>query len=748
MIESLKRIAEYGFQRRKQTTSKGQPRPTSTVRKALDWITNNELEGGGIRVHSKHQRAYPEVSGYLIPTLLENGMDKLATRILRWLLAIQRGNGGYPEPDHANLMVFDSAQVLRGLLCYCQAKGVIEAIELVTDYIAKEALDHGRKGFGQRYDGTIPETVHLYALAPLRQAARMLGKKQLLSVADNLLGYYITHPDLGRKQSLTHYLGYEIEGLIECGQDRQALSILNEISKHQRSDGSIPAKAGVEWVCTPGVAQLALCWYKLGIHDKADACMNWLDSVQEQSGGFLGSYGNRASYFASEEISWAVKFYLDAHKHRIIHAMEDFTSLAPDEISSNDGRVAEILKRLDHCSKILEIGCGKGRLLRAIHRVHPKIELYGLDISSKILSLLPSYVIPLLGSAERIPLPDDSMDLAFAVETLEHSPFIEAAVREMVRVTRPGGWVMIVDKEISGWGRFPCPAWESWPGLKDLLTLLRRYCDCTDCYPVSYDNHGADGLMWVWLGQKRTKMGASEWHAAMVKQPQKRLHVIEEVAFNRLSEWAQEIILSTARGEKVLEVGGGTGAISLALAQAGRHVTIIDFSPDNLLFIEQCARDLGVAVSLVLADATKPLPFQTSSFDCVWSSGLLEHFNFSERIYMLKEWSRVSRDRLINLVPNAFSLPYRLGKAQMEKEGKWNYGIENPLRSLKDEYEQAGLVFIEERVLGVQQALKFLDEKHFLHRELTGANHREMMEVLEDAGQGYLLIAKGKKRSG
>jgi hypothetical protein len=40
--------------------------------------------------------------------------------------------------------------------------------------------------------------------------------------------------------------------------------------------------------------------------------MKWLDEHQMPSGGFLGSYGPKATYFPNAEISWAAKFYLDA----------------------------------------------------------------------------------------------------------------------------------------------------------------------------------------------------------------------------------------------------------------------------------------------------------------------------------------------------------------------------------------------------------------------------------------------------
>src|SRR5207245_1681190 len=46
--------------------------------RALGWIRANHLHDGGIRVQSGHPHAYPEVTGYLIPTLLAYGDVELA----------------------------------------------------------------------------------------------------------------------------------------------------------------------------------------------------------------------------------------------------------------------------------------------------------------------------------------------------------------------------------------------------------------------------------------------------------------------------------------------------------------------------------------------------------------------------------------------------------------------------------------------------------------------------------------------
>jgi SAM-dependent methyltransferase len=51
----------------------------------------------------------------------------------------------------------------------------------------------------------------------------------------------------------------------------------------------------------------------------------------------------------------------------------------------------------------------------------------------------PTRVSYLRSSAERIAVRDNTYDLVYSYATMEHVPDIEAAFREFVRVTQPGG---------------------------------------------------------------------------------------------------------------------------------------------------------------------------------------------------------------------------------------------------------------------------------------------------------------------
>ena len=46
---------------------------TPPVERAIGWVRKNHLPEGGIRVHHKSDSATQEVTGYLIPTLMNAG---------------------------------------------------------------------------------------------------------------------------------------------------------------------------------------------------------------------------------------------------------------------------------------------------------------------------------------------------------------------------------------------------------------------------------------------------------------------------------------------------------------------------------------------------------------------------------------------------------------------------------------------------------------------------------------------------
>ena len=72
-------------------------------------------------------------------------------------------------------------------------------------------------------------------------------------------------------------------------------------------------------------------------------------------------------------------------------------------------------------------------------------------------------------------------------------------------------------------------------------------------------------------------------------------------------------------GQRVLDVATGTGNVALRAAQAGAEVVACDLTRENLAAGERNARELGVEIGWVHADA-QALPFADGEFDVALSS--------------------------------------------------------------------------------------------------------------------------------
>jgi SAM-dependent methyltransferase len=127
-------------------------------------------------------------------------------------------------------------------------------------------------------------------------------------------------------------------------------------------------------------------------------------------------------------------------------------------------------------------------------------------------------------------------------------------------------------------------------------------------------------------------------------------------------------------GTRVLEVGAGSGRDSVALAEKGATVVLLDYSMASLEVSREVARRSGVRPLLVRADALR-MPFREGTFDAVFHQGLLEHFR--DPMPLLRENVRSLRADGILLVdvPQRYHL-YTAAKHVLIAMGKWFAGWE------------------------------------------------------------------------
>ncbi len=118
-----------------------------------------------------------------------------------------------------------------------------------------------------------------------------------------------------------------------------------------------------------------------------------------------------------------------------------------------DGRWQAVAERLithydlTENSKVLDVGCGKGFLVKDLLAARKPVDAYGIDISDYALKCAPQEVVGRLhtGSAERLPFADSSFDLVVSFNTLHNleKDAVVSALKEIVRVSKGKSFVQV-----------------------------------------------------------------------------------------------------------------------------------------------------------------------------------------------------------------------------------------------------------------------------------------------------------------
>lgn len=90
--------------------------------------------------------------------------------------------------------------------------------------------------------------------------------------------------------------------------------------------------------------------------------------------------------------------------------------------------------------RVLDVGCGKGFLVKDLMKVCPGLEVFGLDISPYALMNCEPEVIGRLhlGTAEKLPFPDKSFSCVLSLNTVHNFPR-PRAIKVMQEIQRVSG---------------------------------------------------------------------------------------------------------------------------------------------------------------------------------------------------------------------------------------------------------------------------------------------------------------------
>ena len=179
------------------------------------------------------------------------------------------------------------------------------------------------------------------------------------------------------------------------------------------------------------------CYYRL--HAKIDEMSKFIN-LKKFIDGEKNSLDQIRSYFKINH--WAYRHYhsQDGFMHFRISKNGCFTD---EDIYHQPDSISEFIKDGD---TVIELGCGQGANLIYLAHCHPKSKFLGFDLQPRKKIDMPENVtIYEQDYSSLSQIPDQSVDVVYAIETLVYCSDKEKVFREVWRVMKPGAVLIVYD---------------------------------------------------------------------------------------------------------------------------------------------------------------------------------------------------------------------------------------------------------------------------------------------------------------
>jgi len=142
-----------------------------------------------------------------------------------------------------------------------------------------------------------------------------------------------------------------------------------------------------------------------------------------------------------------------------------------------ENSAAYLLPHLNSGATLLDIGCGPGTITADLAGLVAPARVTALEVTEAALGIARAEIDRrglttvdfAVGDVHALDFPDDSFDVVHAHQVLQHLGDPVAALREMRRITRPGGVVAVRDGDYAAFTWFP-----ELPELDEWLDLYQR----------------------------------------------------------------------------------------------------------------------------------------------------------------------------------------------------------------------------------------------------------------------------------
>ena len=333
----------------------------------LRWIIEAQRPDGGIAAYysllTGYSQSYPEVTGYLVPTLYDfaratgdNRAVSVAESATRWLLSLQMPTGAFPGGLHGGLAthesqpsVFNTGQILQGLVrahAETNRTDTLQAAVAAGDWLIKVQQPDGSWSGPAAYQNAAHTYYSMVAWA-LAELSDDAGDRQYGFAAERNLDWvlsqfrpsgWIDGINLQGHPNYLHFIAYVLQGVLECGILRQRNDAIEAVAKSSwvllrkfETNKFLPGafdtdfKNGQHFTCLTGDAQISCVWLRLfevtGDLRYLNAALKMNEMLKQLIptrggrgivGGVSGSHPIWSLYQPLRYISWGNKFFADA----------------------------------------------------------------------------------------------------------------------------------------------------------------------------------------------------------------------------------------------------------------------------------------------------------------------------------------------------------------------------------------------------------------------------------------------------
>ena len=186
---------------------------------------------------------------------------------------------------------------------------------------------------------------------------------------------------------------------------------------------------------------------------------------------------------------------------RMLDSISYFNNVAPRWDAMRKGFFSETVREKAFCvagvqsgELAADIGAGSGFITEGL--IQRDVRVIAVDQSAAMLEVMKKKFADHpdiryhLGTAETLPVADDTVDHAFANMYLHHVETPAAAIREMVRILKPGGKLVITDLDAHDFTFLKDEHFDRWPGFE--RPDIHRWLTEAGLNNVSVDCAGED----------------------------------------------------------------------------------------------------------------------------------------------------------------------------------------------------------------------------------------------------------------